>query len=52
MLTHDFLKHLKQIKTDELVKLQYELQVINEDCKLVEANISQADVGLAIYGKF
>jgi len=44
LLLHDFLKHFKQNKTDELSKLQQELQMINEDCKLIEqqydANIS------------
>jgi len=36
LLLHDFLKHLQQTKTEELNKIQYELQLINEDCKQVE----------------
>lgn len=36
LLLFDFLKHLQQTKTEELNKIQYELQMINEDCKQVE----------------
>ena len=36
LLLHDFLKHLQQAKTEELVKIQHELQMVNEDCKNVE----------------
>ncbi len=36
LLLHDFLKHLQQVKTEELVKIQHELQMVNEDCKSVE----------------
>jgi len=36
LLLHDFLKHLQQVKSEELVKIQHELQMVNEDCKNVE----------------
>ena len=41
---YDFLKHLQQIKTDEINKLQYELQMIDEDCKLVEGSLNTLKV--------
>ncbi len=44
LLVYDFLKHLQQIKTDEINKLQYELQMINEDCKLVEDSLNTLKV--------
>lgn len=40
LLLYDFLKHLQQSKTEELNKIQYELQMVNEDCKLVEECLS------------
>jgi len=36
----DFLKHVRQVKTDELSKLQHELQILNEDCKNCEEQIN------------
>ena len=44
LLVYDFLKHLQQIKTDELNKLQYELQLVNEDCRLVEECLNSLKV--------
>lgn len=40
MLLYDFLKHLHQVKSDELQRIQHELQVLNEDCKHIEENLS------------
>ncbi|CAF0951716.1 unnamed protein product [Brachionus calyciflorus] len=40
LLLFDFLKHLQQSKTEELNKIQYELQMVNEDCKQVEECLS------------
>jgi hypothetical protein len=44
MLLFDFLKHLHQTKTEELNRIQYELQVVNEDCKLVEECLNSLKV--------
>lgn len=46
MLLFDFLKHLQQTKTEELFKIQYELQMINEDCKQVEDTLDTLNVSL------
>lgn len=44
MLLYDFLKHLQQTKTEELNKIQYELQMINEDCQQVEDTLETLKV--------
>lgn len=44
LLLYDFLKHLQQTKTEELNKIQYELQMINEDCKQVEDTLETLKV--------
>ena len=36
MLLYDFLKHLQQSKSEELNKIQHELEMVNEDFKQVE----------------
>jgi E3 ubiquitin-protein ligase RFWD2 len=36
LVLYDFLKHFEQLKSEELNKIQYEHQVISEDCKKVE----------------
>jgi hypothetical protein len=40
LLLYDFLRHLQQSKTDELSKIQYELQMVNKDCKKIEESLS------------
>ncbi len=39
-MLHDFLKHMQQVKTEELNKIQHELQMVNEDFKQVEECLS------------
>ena len=46
MLLYDFLKHLQQSKTEELNKIQHELQMVNENCKQVEENLANLKVGI------
>lgn len=40
ILLHDFLKHLQQVKTDDLTRIQHELELLEEDCKQVEENLA------------
>ena len=46
---YDFLKHLQQTKTDELNRIQHELQVVNDNCKKVEENLAQLKVDVLLY---
>lgn len=52
MLLYDFLKHLHQVKSDELQRIQHELQVLNEDCKHIEENLSTLHVNIEKRSKF
>jgi len=40
LLLYDFLKHLQQSKTEELNKIQHELQMVNEDFKQIEESLN------------
>lgn len=44
---HDFLKHLKQVKHNELKRLEQELQMVNEDCDFVEEKLTVLNKSLA-----
>jgi hypothetical protein len=44
LLLYDFLKHLQQSKTEELNKIQHELQMVNENCKQVEETLASLKV--------
>ena len=44
MLLHDFLKHLQHVKTEELTRIQHELQMVNEDFKKVQDNLAGLQV--------
>ncbi len=51
-MLHDFLKHLQQVKTEELNRIQHELEMVNEDFKKVKDNLANIEVNRFFFLRF